>query len=166
MPARAGSHWKIIAITALSSLGIVISVYLSISHYSGNGLSCVQDAGCSIVASSNYAIMFNVPISVLGILNYTGILSLSFIALIATPQFKLYALLGSVLLTVAGLIFSLYLTALSIWVITAYCLWCLASLAATIGLCPVCISALLAQDPKSPLTPMGDRIGQDEYHRP
>ena len=60
MPARAGSHWKIIAITALSSLGIVISVYLSISHYSGNGLSCVQDAGCRIVASSNYAIMFNV----------------------------------------------------------------------------------------------------------
>ena len=147
MPARLVFHWRIIAITALSTLGIVISVYLSISHYSGNGPSCMQDAGCGKIASSNYATMFNVPISVLGVLNYTGILGLSLIGLITTHQFKLYALLGTVALTVAGLIFSLYLSALSILVITAYCLWCLASLAATIGLCPVCISPLLAQDP-------------------
>ena len=94
----------------VTTLGIVISVYLSIGHYSGNGPSCMQDAGCGKIASSNYATMFNVPISVLGVLNYTGILGLSLIALIATRQFKLYALLGSVLLTIAGLIFSLYLT--------------------------------------------------------
>lgn len=145
MPANGLSRWRLPASIALSLAGLAVSLYLTVSHYSGAALACAVGGGCNTVAASPYATLLGVPVALLGTLNYAGILGLSIAGLTGSPEFAERARLGILLLVAAGLVFSVYLTAISATVIGAYCRWCLTSLATITALFFVHFSPLVTQ---------------------
>jgi uncharacterized membrane protein len=105
-------------LTALA--GIVVAGYLSWAHYSGSEVVCVAGGGCETVQQSSYAELAGVPVAVLGLLAYAAVA-----CLVAWDE--PLARLGAAAIALVGLLFSAYLLALQIFVIDAFCVWCLAN---------------------------------------
>jgi uncharacterized membrane protein len=106
------------AIVALA--GLVLAGYLTWVHFDDTALVCVAGGGCETVQESAYAEIAGLPVAALGLVAYAIVLGL-----IAwdTPG----ARLGAAMLAVVGLLFSVYLLAVQLFVIDAVCTWCLAN---------------------------------------
>jgi uncharacterized membrane protein len=83
---------------------------------------------CNTVQSSKYAMLFGImPVGVLGIIGYLGLLVAWFLAQRSSAQFSTYAFLAFFGMASGGTIFSTYLTFLEPFIIGATCMWCLSS---------------------------------------
>ena len=111
----------------LSGLGIFISGYLVIKRFTGGSLACSRWAQCDVVNNSVYSQFYGMPVSVLGLAGYLLLLALALAALWTTGCTQRRIPLLSLLLSVGGVGFSVYLTYLEIYVIEALCAWCVAS---------------------------------------
>ncbi|HET7480938.1 MAG TPA: vitamin K epoxide reductase family protein [Rubrobacteraceae bacterium] len=108
-------------IVALAVAGLMISAYLTWTHFQGTTPVCVGGgSGCETVQTSRYSVILGVPVAVLGLFAYTGLL------VSAAVRGGNAALLG-LFLALVGVLFSAYLTWLEIFVIRAICQWCVAS---------------------------------------
>lgn len=109
-----------IAILVLSLIGIGIAGYLTYVHYEGLKVLCLSSGGCETVQASSYAKLSGVPVAVLGLVGYIGILgSLAIRGELARITGFAIALVG------CG--FSLYLTYRELFTIKAICQWCVGS---------------------------------------
>jgi uncharacterized membrane protein len=115
------------ASVGLSGLGIFISGYLVIKRFTGGSLACSRWAQCDVVNNSVYSQFYGVPVSVLGLAGYLLLLVLAMAALWTTGCTQRRILLLSLVLSLGGVGFSVYLTYLEIYVIEALCAWCVAS---------------------------------------
>ena len=104
----------------LSVIGLAIAGYLTYVHYAGLHPLCLASGGCETVQSSKYAILFGVPVPVIGLIGYALILGSLFI------RGEIGRLLG-LCIAVGGFAFSMYLTYLEASVIHAWCWWCVGS---------------------------------------
>jgi uncharacterized membrane protein len=112
-----------VGLGALAVVGLLISAYLTWVHYTGVAPVCVGGSGgCETVQTSSYATIFGVPVAVIGLVGYTGLL------LSASLRGELGVYLGF-LVALVGTLFSAYLTYLELFVIHAVCEWCVASAA-------------------------------------
>jgi len=109
-----------IAIGVICLLGIGVATYLTYVHYAGLKPLCLNSGGCETVQSSRYAIFLGIPVPVLGLAGYIGILGS-----LAIPG-DIGRGLGA-LLAVFGFGFSMYLTSLELFRIHAICQWCVSS---------------------------------------
>ena len=89
-------------------------------HYDEAALVCVAGGGCETVQQSAYAEIAGIPVALLGLVAYSS--SSAFVAW-DHPT----ARLGAATIAFVGLLFSLYLLALQLFVIDAVCAWCLAN---------------------------------------
>jgi len=106
---------------ALAALaGIAVAGYLTWAHFADSPVVCVAGGGCETVQKSDYAEIAGVPVALLGLVAYTIVL-----ALVAWDSSA--ARLGAATLAFVGLLFSMYLLALQLFVIDAVCVWCLAN---------------------------------------
>lgn len=105
---------------AVALAGIAVAGYLTWAHYANSAVVCVAGGGCETVQESEYAEIAGLPVALLGVIAYTLIL-----AAVAwdTPS----ARVGAATLALVGLLFSIYLFALQLFVIDAICVWCLAN---------------------------------------
>jgi uncharacterized membrane protein len=109
----------------LAVAGIGVAAYLTYTHYNQGALVCgVGD--CETVQASRYAKLFGIPIAVLGLAMYLGVLALLIVRHVrpARADVATVAMFGTLL---AGSIYAAYLTYLEIWVIEAVCQWCVTS---------------------------------------
>jgi uncharacterized membrane protein len=134
--------WRLAASIALVALGLGVSLYLTISHYSDSEVACAFGESCDRVAASAYATLFGVPVALLGALNYAALATLVLTDALGPADLLPNVRLGAVVLTAAGLVFSVYLTLVSATDIGTLCPWCLTSLAATTALFAVSFSTL------------------------
>ncbi len=113
-----------ITFLGLSLLGLLDSLYLYISHVSGASLLCGTLKGCDIVASSPYSTMGGVPLSLLGVLFYTGMMVLS-AALIShdRPIIRHVLAMGAFV----GALASIWFEYVQLVLIGAWCMYCLFS---------------------------------------
>jgi uncharacterized membrane protein len=110
-----------VALGVLAAVGLLISAYLTWVHYAGVTPVCISGSGgCETVQSSSYAAILGVPVAVLGLVGYAGLL------FSAALRGEISVYLGF-LISLVGTIFSAYLTYLEVFVIHALCQWCLAS---------------------------------------
>jgi uncharacterized membrane protein len=100
--------------------GLAVAGYLTWVHFDDAALVCVAGGGCETVQESEYAEVAGVPVALLGLGAYAAIL-----VLVAWDSPT--ARLGAAMLALVGLVFSLYLLALQLFVIDAICIWCLAN---------------------------------------
>jgi len=112
------------AVFLLAIIGFSDATYLTWAHYSGTPLECNIWNGCNEVASSEYSAWFGVPIALLGMIYYAGVIFLMLIYLIEKSK---TALQSSLFLTGTGLAFSFYFVYLQFFVIDAVCLYCMVS---------------------------------------
>lgn len=113
--------------------GILASLYGLKQHYAAVGASACnvnQTFNCDLVNKSAYAEIYGFPVAGIGLIGY---LMLGAVAIFYRKEKD--PTIGKALLVLAagGLLFSLYLTYLEAFVILAWCLICLASLAAIVG---------------------------------
>ena len=106
------------AVVALAGVGV--AGYLTWAHYAGSQVVCVVGGGCETVQESEYAEIAGVPVALLGLVAY-------FVMLGLVAWDTEGARLAAATLAFVGLLFSLYLLALQLFVIDAICVWCLAN---------------------------------------
>jgi len=135
---RAGG-WSI-PLLALSGLGIAL--YLAYVEITRVAAVCGPVGECNIVQSSPYAFIFGIPVAVLGSLFYLGILGVWLLLRLVGTGWAKWTPTIFLGLTILGVLFSIYLTALELLVIKAVCAWCLGSAVVTTLLLLISVNAL------------------------
>jgi uncharacterized membrane protein len=112
-----------VVLLALAVLGALISAYLTWTHFAGLTPVCTGSGeGCETVQSSRYASVLGIPVALLGLIAYGGLI-------FSTVLWRETGISLGLLISLVGTLFSGYLTYLEIFVIGALCQWCLASAA-------------------------------------
>jgi uncharacterized membrane protein len=89
---------------------------------------CGPVGDCNAVQSSPYARLFGIlPVGLLGVAGYLGILAAWLYPRIWHNQYAVYMPIAVFGMTFFGVLFSLYLTILEPFVIKAVCAWCITS---------------------------------------
>jgi len=105
-------------------IGFADSTYLTIEHFKGTIPPCSIVEGCDTVLTSEYSVVAGVPVALLGSIFY-------FLVLVGVFSYieskKTTLLKWALLLTVFGLICTVWFTYLQAFVIKAFCLYCLGS---------------------------------------
>ena len=115
----------------LSLFGFLDAAYLAVLHYRGADMVCGPLGDCGKVASSRYAAVGSVPISLIGAIYYLVII------LLVTAYFDTgrdAVLAFTAMATVPGFISSSVLVYLQAFVLQAFCFYCLLSALASTGL--------------------------------
>ncbi|MFI5730902.1 vitamin K epoxide reductase family protein [Kribbella sp. NPDC051587] len=110
---------------AVSVVGVLVSAYLTYEHFTaGTTLACPETGvvNCFKVTSSQYSKLFGVPVALLGLLFFLGMLALSLPPLwrTASPWPGRLRLAG----VVVGVVMVCYLIWAELFRINAICLWC------------------------------------------
>ncbi len=114
-------------IVLLSWLGVFIAGVLTAFHYAKAAPPCGVSMGCAIVAQDPSSEVAGLPVALLGVLGYLAVGGLGVArALFGKERWKLLAKVG-LFGSLFGVLFSAYLTYLSVVEIQATCLWCLSS---------------------------------------
>lgn len=118
------SNWFAIACLIFSAFGFADATYLTTQHYLGLPVACSILEGCEQVTTSQYSLIYGIPVAILGSIFYLTILILSVIYL-DSKKIKFLTFITKI--TPFGLLASLYFVYLQIFVIKAICLWCMGS---------------------------------------
>ncbi|MCS6959219.1 MAG: vitamin K epoxide reductase family protein [Pseudanabaenaceae cyanobacterium SKYGB_i_bin29] len=125
------------AIVALAALGVVLTTYLTVTHFTGNApafCAAGSGTGCDRVLSSEYAQVFGIPLTVFGALAYLFVGVLAAIPLfdkredVKTKKKLKQSLAFAVFLaSTAMLFFSGYLMYLLAFELKTVCFYCIGS---------------------------------------
>jgi uncharacterized membrane protein len=122
---RAAPRWAAPITLVLSLLGLGVSIYLTIEHYTGNtGLACPESStvNCAKVTTSPESIVAGIPVAVLGLPFFVAMIAASL-----PPAWRLDAAwlrLARVVAVGVGMVFVLYLVYVELFRVSAICLWC------------------------------------------
>ena len=123
---------------ALAGLGI--ATYLTVVHYTGGDPVCAVAHGCATVQQSDYAALAGVPVALLGVLGYLGVLA----ALARDGEAWRTA---AAFLSLAGLAFSGWLTYVEVGILDAICIWCVGSAICMVLLTVLTVARMLRAEP-------------------
>ena len=115
------------AMLVLAASGLVISIYLTSTHYADVAPVCTGLSDCLRVQRSAYAEWLGIPVALLGVAAYAGIL----VALARDGEGRR---LIAAFFALVGVGFSGYLTWAEAVEIEAFCQWCLVSAAIMVAL--------------------------------
>jgi len=111
---------------ALTVLGLLVSIYMTIFKLTNNENMCIGSHGCSIVNASGYSSVRGIPVAVLGILGYSSILALFYLE--RKPGFfQANASMIQFAVTLTGFLFTVWLVFVEVALIKAYCPFCITS---------------------------------------
>jgi uncharacterized membrane protein len=134
------------AAIACCAVGLAIAGYLTYVHYAGISPVCEIAHGCEKVQTSRWSELAGVPVALVGLLGYAGILA----ALFVRGEPGLVAAAGQ---AVIGFGFSAYLTYREVFTIDAICIWCVASAVLMAALAVLTVARLLRADPTAGAPP-------------
>jgi uncharacterized membrane protein len=106
---------------ALAVIGIGVAGYLTFIHYAGINPACTAGQACIKVQTSVWSKLAGIPVALLGLIGYIGILA----SLLAPDREE--TRLATLALTLVGFGFSAYLTYRELFSIHAICEWCASS---------------------------------------
>lgn len=144
---------KLILVFAI--FGISLSSYALFHHYeftTGEFCSIGDALNCDKVNRSDYSEIFSIPVALFGVVFYFSVFILSILKIIGnnSPLFLRRIILrddifGEIIfyLPAIGLLFTFYLTFIEAFVIKSFCLICLMSFAAVLGIFAVSFKAFL-----------------------
>jgi uncharacterized membrane protein len=110
----------------LSIIGAVDAFYLSLVKLTHTELYCGGSSICETVNSSSYSMVMGTPIAFLGLGTYIFLITILFLEKrnVFSCEVSVYLNFGICLI---GLLFSIYLTYIELFVLHAICPYCLAS---------------------------------------
>jgi len=111
---------------ALTVLGLLVSIYMTVFKLTSNERMCVGSKDCSVVNASPYSEVNGIPVAVIGVGGYTALLAA--LLLERKPGFiqqnSAMIFFG---LAVTGFLFTAYLIYVEVALIKAYCPFCITS---------------------------------------
>jgi uncharacterized membrane protein len=113
-------------IVALTVIGVLVSIYMTIFKLTDNESMCLGLGGCSIVNASGYSEVYGIPVAAVGVLGYLGILA----ALYLEGRSGFFQSNGSMIqfgLTLTGFLFTVWLIFVEVALLKAYCPFCITS---------------------------------------
>jgi len=118
----------IIILFIFAIIGFIDATYLSVLHFLNKIPPC-SIGSCELVTSSQYAVVFGIPVALMGSLYYFALLFTMMVYLQSKKKatLKLFAYITSV-----GVLFTSYLVYLMIFVIKAVCIYCVFSAISTL----------------------------------
>ena len=129
-----------VAAIAVALIGLGIATYLTVVHYTGGSPVCAIAHGCETVQKSDYSKLAGVPVALLGMLGYVGILA----ALIRDDERSREV---AAFISILGFGFSAWLTYTEVALINAICVWCVASAICMTILAALNVSRVLTVSP-------------------
>lgn len=116
----------VVIVLVLSFCGLSDSIYLTQNEASNTPLICNVNnlSDCNIVAASQYAHLFGIPLAEYGVVFYGGIFILAALELALFNRLLRRILQG---VSFIGIVVSLYFTFIEIFVIRALCIYCIIS---------------------------------------
>ena len=136
----------------LAVVGLGVAGYLTFIHYAGINPACTAGQSCIKVQTSVWSKLAGIPVALLGLIGYIGILG----SLLAPDREETRLL--TLALTLIGFGFSAYLTYRELFSIHAVCEWCAASAVILTLLLIGAVTRYVVGD-SVPSTPPGDRDG-------
>jgi uncharacterized membrane protein len=117
------------AIAVLALAGFFVSLYLWLHKLGVIGVLQCGTGGCDTVQASPYADFLGLPVALYGVVGYAVLFAVSLLAVRQrdAPRRRPDTLLA--VLASLGFLFTLYLTALELFVIHAICRYCVGSAA-------------------------------------
>jgi len=122
----------LMALVAL--IGVFLSLYLTMFKLGYIGTLACGSGSCETVQLSKWGDFLGVPVAAWGVGYYAIVLGLAFAGVQVRYESSARLTNWLVYVTGAGLLFSLWLTYLELFVIHALCRWCLGSAAMTLVL--------------------------------
>ncbi len=118
-PERAGPNWLLFAIALV---GMGLAAYLTVAAWRGQQLAgCAKGSVCDAVLGSDWAKLFGLPTSFWGFLTYAALAAIAFI-----KRARLHWRAAFVV-ALFGVLYSAYLTGISLLALHAACPYCLTS---------------------------------------
>jgi uncharacterized membrane protein len=118
----------------LSLSGFFISAYLYLYKIGKVGDLACGSGGCETVQWSPWSRFAGVDVSLIGVLGYAGLLVLSLAGLQPLLAHRRWPTTLLTFLAAIGVLFTIYLTYLELFVIHAICRWCVASGVVIVGI--------------------------------
>lgn len=127
-PAQTRSERIVIGVAYLSAIiGLIDSLYLTyVKLDTSTPAFCAPGGGCDVVNSSIYSEFMGIPVALLGAGMYVVLIGLLWLEQ-RSAFWKQYGLLAMLGLSLAGVLYSAYLTYIEIAVIHAICPYCVIS---------------------------------------
>jgi uncharacterized membrane protein len=110
----------------LSLAGLFISGYLYLYKIGRIGSLACGTGGCETVQLSSWSRFAGLEVSLIGVLGYAGLLALS-LASLQVGESRPWLVRAITIAAALGVVFTVYLTYLELFVIHAICRWCVAS---------------------------------------
>lgn len=110
---------------ALALVGLGLSAYLTIEHYSANATLACPTTGsvdCATVTSGAESSVAGIPVAVLGLAFFVAMLALTLPWAWSSGAYAVHAL--RLVAVVVGMVFALWLIYAELFRINALCLWC------------------------------------------
>jgi len=111
---------------ALTIIGLLVSIYMTIYKVTSNDNMCVGSKDCSVVNASKYSEVNGVPVAVVGAIGYATLLGILWLE--RKPGF--FKDNGSMIffgISLIGFFFTLWLIYVEIALLKAYCPFCITS---------------------------------------
>lgn len=115
------------AIVVLALAGLLVATYLWLYKIGVIGVLQCGTGSCELVQASRYAVLWGVPVAFIGVVGYAALFVVGLVGV--QPAFAADGRVARLLTALAtgGFAFTLYLTAIELFVLHAICRWCLAS---------------------------------------
>jgi uncharacterized membrane protein len=147
-PCRASlarDDWRRLLLLLLAGVGLAVSVYLTVVHYSNAPLACVNSGvvNCDLVTRSSYGVVpgTSIPVSLGGIVWFGAVLAIALAMPRIPPMAAASVLIGS---SAVGAVVVLYLVYVELVRLHHICEWCTVVHAAVIGI--LLVSVTVGQD--------------------
>jgi uncharacterized membrane protein len=111
----------------MSLLGLFVSAYLYLYKIGRIGTLACGSGGCETVQTSPWSRFLGVEVALIGLVGYALLLIVALVALRPDQVERRRPALLLAGLAAGGVLFTLYLTSLELFVIHAICRWCVGS---------------------------------------
>jgi uncharacterized membrane protein len=108
--------------------GLGVSIYLTVAHFSASVVLACPDTGtinCEKVTTSPQSVILGLPVAVLGVVFFAGVLVLNLPRAWRRPS--LFLRVSRLGLATSGVGFAVYLIYTELFTVHAICLWCTAA---------------------------------------
>lgn len=121
--------WLYRASVALTVVGLLVSIYMTIYKVTSNDSMCLGSGDCSTVNASRFSEVNGIPVAVIGVIGYLAILAVHYYE----TRNRFFKQNGTMLIFgmgLTGFLFTVWLIYVEIALIKALCPFCITSQAA------------------------------------
>ncbi|MDH2903301.1 MAG: vitamin K epoxide reductase family protein [Actinomycetota bacterium] len=119
------SRWAVYTTWLLSLVGLGLAIYLTVAHFEGSQILACSDTGlvnCAKVTTSAQSYFLGIPVAVLGLANFVIFSVINSPWAWKTSHYWVHV--ARIALSIAGMIFVLWLVYAELIIINNICLYC------------------------------------------